>query len=93
MKKLSNLLLEIDRRRFKVGDVKRKGDITTKVTDIDDTTNSVSWDVKSEITDDTIKKDLTSLINKFDKYKDQDKLKELVRELRSIRNRFSRTTR
>jgi len=82
--------------KFKVGDKSRKGDITTTVTGVDDETQSVSWDVKNEITDETIRKDLSSLISKFENvhmknFHDKPKLSGLVKELRSIRNRFSRT--
>ena len=82
--------------KFKVGDKSRSGDITTQVTDVDDETQSVTWDVKNEITDETIRKDLSSLITKFEKvhmknFHDKPKLAGLVKELRSIRNRFTRT--
>lgn len=91
--KLSDILKEeLD---FKLGDKSRKGNIVTTVKDIDDETQSVTWDVKNELTDTVIHEELTKLINLLNSnlknYKDKARLKSLLQKLKFIRNTFKRS--
>jgi len=81
---------------FNIGQSSETGGRRTTVTDIDPETQSVTWSVKKEVDDSTIHKDLTDLISKFEKVQLKDfhsrpKLIQLVKDLKSIRNKFSRT--
>lgn len=81
---------------FNIGQSSETGGRRTTVTDIDPETQSVTWSVKKEVDDSTIHKDLSDLINKFEKVQLKDfhsrpKLIQLVKDLKSIRNKFSRT--
>ena len=88
--------LDEDVSDFNIGQSSETGGRRTTVTDIDPETQSVTWSVKKEVDDSTIHKDLTDLINKFEKVQLKDfhsrpKLIQLVKDLKSIRNKFSRT--
>lgn len=81
---------------FHIGQTSNNNGIKTTVKDIDTTTQSVTWDVKKEVTDEDIHKKLTQLISDFEKVKLKDfhsrpKLIQLVKDLKTIRNKFSRT--
>jgi len=95
LQQLAGLLNE-DVSDFNIGQSSETGGRRTTVTDIDPETQSVTWSVKKEVDDSTIHKDLTDLINKFEKVQLKDfhsrpKLIQLVKDLKSIRNKFSRT--
>lgn len=81
---------------FHIGQTSNNNGIKTTVKDVDNTTQSVTWDVKKEVTDQDIHKKMTQLINDFEKVKLKDfhsrpKLIQLVKDLKTIRNKFSRT--
>lgn len=88
--------LSEDVRDFNIGQTSNNNGIKTTVTDVEPETQSVTWDVKKEITDEDIHKKMSSLINDFEKIKLKDfhsrpKLIQLIRDLKTIRNKFSRT--
>lgn len=81
---------------FHIGQTSNNNGIKTTVKDVDNITQSVTWDVKKEVTDADIHKKMTQLINDFEKVKLKDfhsrpKLIQLVKDLKTIRNKFSRT--
>ncbi len=81
---------------FNIGQSSNTGSRKTTVTDIDPETQSVTWSVKKEVDNDTIHKDLSDLITKFEKvqlidFHSRPKLIQLVKDLKTIRNKFSRT--
>jgi len=89
-------LLGEDVRDFKIGQTSEKGGRKTTVTDIDPETQSVTWSVKKDIGDEEIYKNLSDLISKFEKVQTKDfhsrpKLIQLIKDLKTIRNKFSRT--
>jgi hypothetical protein len=82
---------------FKVGDKTKSGNRTTTVTDINPETGSVTWVVDKGINDEEIYEDMTKLIDKFSRVQLKDfhqrpKLIQLVKDLKSIRNKFKRTS-
>lgn len=81
---------------FNIGQTKTSDGHKTTVTDVDDTTQSVTWSVTKELTDKEIWDDLTKLIKKFETIQTKDfhsrpKLIQLLKDLKTIRNKFSRT--
>jgi hypothetical protein len=98
IKRLQQLagLLNEDVSDFHIGQSSETGGRKTTVTDIDPETQSITWSVKKEVDNSTIHKDLSDLITKFEKVQLKDfhsrpKLIQLVKDLKSIRNKFSRT--
>lgn len=81
----------------------QKGDISDReyskhiVTDSDEDKKSVSWDIKREIKEEELLKDISSIIIQLEiirlkKYKSRDrvKLEDLIRDIKSFKNRFTR---
>lgn len=93
LKDFKNLLLS---EELKVGDTNKSGGRTTTVTDIDPETQSITWKINKEIDDNEVYDDMTKLIDKFSKVQLKDfhsrpKLIQLIKDLKSIRNKFKRT--
>jgi hypothetical protein len=81
---------------FNVGQTKQSDGHKSTVTDVDPTTQSVTWNITKELGDKEIWDDLTKIIRKFETVQVKDfhsrpKLIQLVKDLKSIRNKFSRT--
>jgi len=88
--------LDEDVSNFKVGQTKQSDGHKSTVTDVNTTTQSVTWDIKKDITDKEIWDDLTKIIRKFETIQVKDfhsrpKLIQLIKDLKTIRNKFSRT--
>lgn len=88
--------LDEDVSNFKIGQTSQSDGHKTTVTDVDPTTQSVTWSVKKDITDKEVWDDLTKVIRKFEVIKTKDfhsrpKLIQLIIDLKTIRNKFSRT--
>jgi len=88
--------LQEDVSKFKVGQTTQAGGHKSTVTDVDPTTQSVTWNIKKEISDKEIWDDLTKLLNKFEAihlkdFHSRPKLNSLIRDLKTLRNKFSRT--
>ena len=98
IKRLQQLagILNEDVSKFKIGQTSQSGGHKSTVTDVDPTTQSVTWNIKKDITDKEIWDDLTKLIKKFETVQVKDfhsrpKLIQLIKDLKTIRNKFSRT--
>lgn len=83
---------------FTIGKTTQTSQGKTIVTDIDPETQSVTWSLNKGVTDEDIYKDLTNLIQKFEKaqlkdFHNKPKLIQLVKDLKTIRNKFKRTVR
>lgn len=80
---------------FKVGDKTKSPQGPTIVVHSDPETKSVTWDIKKEITEEEIYKDLSNLISKFESvqlksFHQKPKLIQLIKSLKTIRNKFKR---
>lgn len=82
---------------FEIGKTTHTDTGKTTITNIDPETQSVTWKVDNDITNDDIHKDLSVLINKLElykkKYSDKQKLLSLIQKIKFIRNTFKRSTR
>ena len=81
---------------FHIGKTTNTGDNKTTITDVDQETGSVTWSVKKDISDNEIHKDISSLIKKFEtiqvkEFHSRPKLIQLIKDLKTIRNKFSRS--
>lgn len=89
--------LQEDISGFEIGKTTQTNTGKTTVTAIDPETQSVTWKVDKDITNDDIHKDLSVLINKLElykkKYPDTQKLLSLIQKIKFIRNTFKRSTR
>lgn len=97
LRDFKNYLLSEDVRDFAIGKSTNTSQGKTVVTDIDPETQSVTWSIKKEVNDEDIYKDLTNLIKKFENAQLKDfhskpKLIQLVKDLKTIRNKFKRTS-
>lgn len=81
---------------FYVGKETETDTAKTVVTDIDNETQSVTWNVTKGLNDSDIHKELTKLINKLESqkkdYNNPKRLAILLQKLKFIRNTFKRTS-
>lgn len=91
-----NKLLKEDIGDFQIGKTTTTDTGKTTITDIDPETQSVTWKVNKDLTDDDIHRDLSKLIDKLEsnqkRYHDQKRIKQLLQKLKFIRNTFKRTS-
>jgi hypothetical protein len=81
---------------FKLGQSKSTSTGKHTITDMDDTTGSVTWKISKDLDEEEIYNDLTKIIEKLDKIKinkfhKNTKAYQLTKDLKTIRNKLSRT--
>ena len=94
-KLLDKYKIDEDVNDFSIGKTTQTSQGKTIVTDIDPETQSVTWSVNKNLTDEDIHRDLSKLINKLESnkknYSNEKRLKELLQKLKFIRNTFKRS--
>jgi hypothetical protein len=90
-----NRLLQEELGDFKLGQSKSTSTGKHTITDIDDTTGSITWKIEKEFDEDEIYNDLTKIIEKLEKialnkFHKNPKLTILIKELKTTRNRLKR---
>ena len=94
-KLLDKYKIDEDVNDFTIGKTTQTSQGKTIVTDIDPETQSVTWSVNKNLTDEDIHRDLSKLISKLESnkknYSDEKRLKSLLQKLKFIRNTFKRS--
>ncbi len=91
-----NSTMREDVSDFSIGSSKQSDGHKSTVTDVDPTTQSVTWKIEKEIDETEIWNDLNKVIKKFETiqtkhFHSKPKLIQLIKDLKTIRNKFSRT--